>query len=122
MDAIQKHETLPYLHNRYNIESFFQGQLSLVKPAVARFINSLLDVLNHPTQLHLPKYVILFPDKDIIKDLKDEEYGAKKLIKSQLQWLIVQINSLLETRRKELQGKRIGSISSDPTKIIFPNN
>ena len=59
------------------------------------------------------------PDKDVIEELKDEEYGANKLIKAQLQWLIWQVSCLLNARWEEPQKKRLGSIAKESTKIIW---
>ena len=119
-EAKANHEQVPYLHDLYNVDSYFQGQLSLLKPTAVHFVNSLLDGLNIKNWPHLPKYILVFPDKDIISELKNEEFGVKKFIKTELQWIITQFNRQLESRHEVLKPRktRIHNIRSPSNRLV----
>ena len=85
---------------------------------MVRISNSLVKGLNEVP--HLPKYLLVIPDMDILEDItKYHNFGFKQIIKHELKWLIPQLNHYLATRRENLKSTRIGSVSSEPTRIIW---
>ena len=107
-DLVPKNKSLPYLYDQYNVHHWYDSPL-VPNVHVSRLLNSFLDGLN--TIVKLPKYVLMFPDMDIISDA-DLDYGVMVLLEEQLQWLFNQINKAIHRRHEDLKAKRGGTVSS----------
>ena len=84
----------------------------------ARIFNALITKLNGEDQL-LPKYILIFPDKDIVANTKIFNYGIVETFQDNNKWLLVNIDQKLETRKEDLHKTRPGSVSqsSEPRLI-----
>ena len=70
--------------------------LSDLRPTVVCFVNALIEGINQPAQ-HLPKYVIIMPDKDILDGMIHVlSISPKKILKKTLQWLVAQVGRILK--------------------------
>ena len=112
----------PYLTAHYNVEPFFSPVKPIVRSLLARFTHALARGLNDQAKLNatnppfLPRYIVIFPDKDIVEDvLQDMEkpdYGITEEITDALKWLIVNINKMIDDRKENLVKLRPGAVSS----------
>ena len=71
---------IPYLHTQYNFTAWYTNPLSDVEPTVVHIFNALAEVLNDKKQFHLPKYLIVIPDRDILDSLNIWDYSVKASI------------------------------------------
>ena len=69
------------------------------RPAIGRMVNATIEAINQEKKL--PKYLIVIPDGDIIRDIEDFDYGANRFLAKQINWLVKNIN--LAVRRFHLQ-------------------
>ena len=107
----------PFLYQQFHFEMFYTNPLSATKPAIARIYNSLVEALNkYP---HLPKYILVLPDKDVIKSINNWDYGTTTIIEKNLNWLIKQMAKAILSRRDDLHCKRPGSAPVDLPLIIW---
>ena len=106
-DLVAKSKNLTYLYDQYNIHHWYDSPL-VPNVHVCHLLNS-LDRLN--TTAKLPKYVLMFPDMDIISDT-DLDYGVMIILEEQLQWLFNQINKAMHRRCEDLKSKRGSAVLS----------
>ena len=67
----------------------------------------------------MPKYIILVPDKDLIKAMKFYNFGISKMLGTLMNWLSNGFERQLEARKDELFNKRAGAIYSTDTRLIW---
>ena len=97
------------MYNNFNISAWHiqLNSHSLKIPAIARIQNALIAALNEYP--HLPKYIIVIPDKDILQLIEQEvdiDNGIKKAIFDNLCWLMLQFGRNLVARCDDLGNKR----------------
>ena len=110
----------PYLYEHYNIETFCTSQTSNVRSVLARFYNTLLKGLNENE--HLPCYILIFCDTDIMANLELFDFGVTKTLEDVLKWLLINFNCTIETRKQDLLDIRLGAISSSSEpRLIWVN-
>ena len=109
-----------YLNEYYNIKGLYSNLMSGgLCYATSCIINALIEGLN--TFGHLPKYLIVIPDLDVIKDVKEFDYGVFKALSAIMNWLTRQIDIAIRRKRLQLMEKKPGAVkNSDPT-IIYVN-
>ena len=101
-DAIATNSSVPYIYEYYNIFSWFQSPCSAEKSAVARILNSLTEGLN---KIHrLPKYILLFPGKDILDSLRYNK-NIKNNLDHLVPWLVNNVNKVIRRCHKDLKSK-----------------
>ena len=93
------------------------GKHSLKVPAIARLQNAFIAALNK--YAHMPKYIIVVPDKDILESIEIYDNGIKKAIFDNLHWLLIQFGHNLITRREDLRAKNTGATPPFFTKVIW---
>ena len=76
--------------------------------------------MNQKDQPHLPKYIIIMLDKDILEGMITclEEF-LKQILKKSLKWLITQINRMLKAQHEDLKAKKVGSVATDHMQVIW---
>ena len=62
---------------------------------------------------YLPKYIIMLPDKNIIKDVHFGGFGCKVIFKKLLTWSCKAIETVLDIRKADLKSRRAGAILVD---------
>ena len=80
-------------------------------------IHPLVQALNDNQRL--PKYIIMFPDKDILTSLHKNNINAALVMGSTIHYLIKQIDSLLSRRTQQLEVRKPGALLPEETKIIW---
>ena len=106
--AHQKGNPLPYIFQFYNIHGFYT--LSAVT-GIVRMINPLINAINERPRL--PKYIIMAPDVDILMALWSQNIAAALVMGSTLHYLIRQLDTILECRKKSLREKKPGALPKD---------
>ena len=102
-----------YLTLHYNIEPYYSPVNPLEKSFPARMTHALGKGLNDQTRPpHLPRYVIIVIDSDLISSLRVFDYGISRAMEDRLKWLVVNLNEMVEDRRKDLLKKRLGAVST----------
>ena len=106
-----------YLTDRFNVK--LSTYHSSSQPAISRILNATIEALN--TEHRLPKMLIIIIDKDIINDLKDEDfdYGANKCLTLNINWLFKQIDIAVRRTRLQILEKRPGAVNGNDPKIIY---
>ena len=93
-----------FIVEMFNIPNYNSnwGSRGLVK-----FLNPLIDALNeHP---RLPKYIIIIPDRDFMKCIKEGEQNCSSImIGACLHYIIRQYDCLINCRVQDLADKKIG--------------
>ena len=112
-----------YLDEFYNVSKFTTGISDLKVNVTARIYNSVIDALNDDAlndDAHLPRYLIIALDKDVLKDLSELEFGVTKNLTSILNWLTRKIDIAVRRKRCQINEKKPGATGSqkDPT-IIY---
>ena len=83
-----------YINEYYNARGLYANSTSGgLGYATARIINALIEGLN--TFEYLPKYLIVIPDLDVIKDVKEFDFGIYKALSAIMNWLTRQIDIVL---------------------------
>ena len=73
---------------------------SATKSVPARILNEIVDELNHED--HLPKYLIIIPDKNIIEYVNFGGFRCKKIFDKLLDWILININESINLRKEDL--------------------
>ena len=102
--------SMPFLYEHFNFEMFFTNPLSPTRPVMVRILNALIRALNKHE--HLPQYIIVIPDIDILTSLKLYDFGVTNLIDTNLTWLLKQLSRVVITRRENLKQKQMGAAAS----------
>ena len=108
----------PYIYENYNVHAWYVTQVSTV-PTIAKLQNALVAALNEYP--HLPKYIFMVPDKDIVESIQLFDVGVKKTTFDNLLWLVKCIARCMLTRREDLKRKHLGAAARETTKIIWIN-
>ena len=109
-EASMDKKPLPYLYSYFNIFCYSQSPLGHVKSIAARILNSIIEGLN--ARQHLPKYILIIPDEDIVAHFDRYDYGIGDDIEEATYWIIRNLRRLLESRKKDIREKRPGTIMS----------
>ena len=115
-NKLRKNKDL-YLQSDYNFSSTFTNPECSLKPTVTRIFNALVKELNDAE--HLPKYIIMILDKDILETLDTSKFNPKKLIRAEVYWLQQQVSKYLLARRENLRNHRPGAITIEETCVIW---
>ena len=84
-----------YTTNSFEVTALHGGEN--LRNTMTRMVNSLVSALN--TMNVLPKWLIVVPEDDLIKNLKFEEYGVSEAYGRIIDWIMVEHNKAL-TRMK----------------------
>ena len=58
---------------------------------------------------HLPRYIIMVLDKDLIEGINFYEHGESMVIGRMVNWISREIGQALEARSEDLYGKKPGA-------------
>ena len=86
-------------------------------PVIGKIQNAPVAALNDYS--HLPRYIFIFPDKDIVQDIGHYDEGVKKSIFTHLNWLSKQIGRCLVKRRDNLKSLKPSAVSTEQTRVIW---
>ena len=106
---LQTQRPKPFMHAYYNVRFFHPKRWNSNDSALARIYNGLAEELNEYP--HLPKYILIIPDKDIVSDTKVFDYGISSTFEELVEWLLTNIAEDLEKRKKNLHKTRPGALT-----------
>ena len=106
---IRKQEP-PYIFRYFNVSGLHVSGGSSVKSG-ARLLNPLIHAMNEETLL--PKYIVMVPDKDIVQYLHYRKCTSALVMGSVLNYIITEIDQLIEDRKKDLLNKKPGAVVED---------
>ena len=109
-DKAKDKKDIPYVFQQYNVTPYHVPKLSNLRFASTRIFNSFVSGLNEFD--HLPKHVMVIPDKDLIESISLCDYGIAEILEDNLKWLLININRQIELRQIDLRNKRIGALGS----------
>ena len=104
--AILSKRNPPYLDMFFNIHGFFQKKWSAVK-GLSHILNSLPEALN--TCPRLPKYIVIIPDHDLIRDIDYFGYGASDVFSASIIWLATEFDKKIKRCTQQLFKKKPGT-------------
>ena len=111
--AKDENRQLPYLFDYYNVESFHALQLLNNRSVLVRIINTLTKEMNSPTHQHLPCYIVILLDKDLVHEANVFDFGVSETLEDIIKWLLINVNRCVELRKEDLRGRRPGAISTE---------
>ena len=79
---------------------------------LAQIYNALVSALNDDDNVHLPRYLIIVLDYDLIQAANVYDFGVVEVFEDLLKWLLINLSSTVELRKKELIKKRPGAVST----------
>ena len=108
-EAIVQQKHSPYLFTQFNVDSFYPNPLcnTLI---LARVLNALACALKESH--HLPKYVIIILDKNLVHSAGVFDYGAENTFLQLITWLLKEFNLMINTRCEDLRSKKPGAIAN----------
>ena len=77
-EAGVRKECLPYLCENYNIQAWYIRPIDTEIPTIGKMQNSYVAAFNEYS--HLPSYIFMMPDKDILTSIDLFDVGVKKII------------------------------------------
>ena len=105
-----------YIRDCYNVKQFCHQNIPQ-RPAIGRMVNATIEAINQEKKL--PKYLIVIPDGDVIRDIEDFDYGANRFLAEQINWLVKNINLAVRCFRLQLLEKKPGAVNGNDPMIIF---
>ena len=110
--------TPPYALAQYNIMPMMSNLItSNVCSVTARILNHINAAIT--TKQRLPRFIAIFPDKDIVEHTNFFGWGVTCALEAQVQWLVNEVKRIISTRIEELTYSRpCGVIPGEP-KIIY---
>ena len=117
--ATKKKEGMPYLHNNYNVSGFIMNHVTASKNTLANIVNAFTEAMNQ--NIHLPRFVIVVPDWDILKYINHVGYGLSMMTDKSLNFIITAMECLIAACKDELRRRRLGAIAPNEPKIIWIN-
>ena len=106
----------PYLFDYFNvIHAFSRG--NGVRSTIARIRNALVEMVNERD--HLPKFLIVVADKDIVTYINHVNFGVSLRIQRCIDWLINNIERIITTRQEDIRSKRPGGVRLIPTQVVW---
>ena len=111
--ARDENHQIPYLFDYYNVESFHAPQLSNNRSVMARIVNTLIKEMNSPAHQHLPRYIVILLDKDLVHEANVFDFGVSETLEDIIKWLLININRCVELRKEDLRGRRPRAISTE---------
>ena len=122
-DASDGKRTMPYIYDYYHLSYFMENPLSSQRNTMANIYNSLICTLNMKTDLtknyQLPRFIIVIPEADILKHINYFSYGISTIIGKCLNWIITEMERVVDARKDELRRKNPGAVAPNEPKIIW---
>ena len=109
-------DEIPYIYQEYGITPFYQALTGSAEGTLCNQYNSLVEALNKDN--HLPEYILLFPDRDIILELNYFAPGTLFILDQELQWLAKSLDRAITARREKLREICSGAVGSQP-KLVW---
>ena len=110
--------TQPYINEEFNVHGLYTTALSNIRSVPARFINLVIEAINK--FMHLPKYVIVILDWDLVDyaGLDDPE-AAYHCIDEMMKYIIKEMNKYFDAQFEDMYQAKPGSIKKGEPRMIW---
>ena len=115
LQARENNIQIPYLFDNYKTRAYYPESAwhnNNEDVYLADIYNSLVDALNDPIDYHLPRYLLIFLDHEMVEAANIFDYGAAETFRDLIKWLLININEALEYRKSGLLKKKPGAVST----------
>ena len=116
-EAATSKKKFPYMYDYYNITCFTVNPLSTVRSELACYVNALIKALNE--KMHLPRFIIITPDADIVDYVCSYKAGITLLSGSAVNWIANQMIHAIAAKKESLRAAKPGSVAPYEPKIIW---
>ena len=107
----------PYAFSYYNVRGIYFTNSAAYPSVFSRMINSLIHELN---MCHImPRLLLLIPDGDIVRFLNYSDYGISKMLAVVIDYLIQQVEKVIECKKTSIRQQKPGSVVALEPKIIW---
>ena len=106
-----------YVYANFSIMPFYMTPSSSLQPTIVRIYNAFIEAMN--TNMHLPDFVFIMADKDLISSLQFYDFNVCQLIQDNVAWLHRNILLQINCRRDDPKDKRIGAVNPTHTHIVW---
>ena len=101
------------MYNNYNVAGLVSTFHSNTRSFLARVLNNLVaDMNDKQYNYHLPRYVLIVLDKDLVQNIGTYDFGVSRIIEDMVKWLLININLVIEVRKEDVIKKRARALSS----------
>ena len=111
-------ETL-YIQCEFNIDCYTANPLSMENNVLVRMLNAFIKALNDKECKRLPRIVIFVPDWDIVRYLGFYKSGAKPLFDEIINWMILNAERAIQSKKDSLSHKKPGAVVSSEPKVVW---
>ena len=101
-----------FLFNNFNVLTYY---CSLATRGLNRLLYPFVDALN--ARPHLPQYILIAPDKDMITNLRN--FTTTHTMGECLSYIINKMDMHIQRRRQDLANKCLGALSPDTHPLII---
>ena len=107
----------PFMYDQFNVTGYMPNPLSDINSVLARILNALVMGINDSK--HLPRILIITPDRDILKYIDFFGSGKSHVIGSTVEWLVNNINRAIMCKKEDLKHHKSGAVVANEPKIIW---
>ena len=104
------------MYDYFNVLPLYQKILCNINSCSARIVNAIIGMMN--SKDHLPTYLLLVPDKDLVTWFSHFNFGISKIIQLNLNDIMNDVDRILRTRRENLIQTQPGA-AAECTKVIW---
>ena len=115
-EANIERSTQPYMYDFFKVIPLYMSSNGSADGSLQRIYNAVVEGLNE--HVRLPRYVLFFPDCDLIVHTNYFTYGVKTILQDEIDWLMKQVDRALIARRESLKSKILGAAGKIP-KLIW---
>ena len=110
LQAIENETAIPYLFQYYNLDVLYLKSTSEEHSYLAKVANALIHKLNE--KAHLPHYIVIILDKDLIVNAKVFDFGARDVFEQTIRWLLNNVAGSINVHKHDLRKKHPGAVSA----------
>ena len=108
----------PYTYDYYNVHFYHGHPLDLKSNALANIRNAVIEGLNE-NKHKLPRFLVIIPKDDILKCVNYFSYGISMITGRCLNWLITEIDKIIDGRKDQLRKRKPGLVGHNEPKVLW---
>ena len=106
-----------FIYEQFNVHGIFPSNFHSMKSALGRVINTCIYGLNKFEKL--PKLLLVILDKDLLDDIKIEESGSSIPLGMAIEWLVGEMDKMINRKRLMMKDVKPGSITNAEPKLLW---
>ena len=110
-------KSAPYLYEYYNVVCATPHNGTNIRNALARILNSIVELLNNRAQI--PRMIIVIPDWDLVRNMNHFDSGATYMAERSMHWICNEIDKIFEICKDEYMHRKKGALIAGEPKIIW---